>query len=244
MARNLKILVLGLVAVLALTAVAASSASAFTKFKADTGTNSFKGSQAGSAKFVTDPGTIECATGGFRGMVISGSEPETIETSDSTAAAGELEAGKHGLEWSTCKFLGFINLTIANNTCQFRIHASAGKVDIVPNSGECAAKGISFSALGCTVHIFPANGTGRNEGLSSLTFTNIGTGTGKSVKVEPNAIAGVAGITYTSEGCPSPTDTTSNGVYSSGSVAGGASVLLGGTTNTTNAMTASGISIL
>ncbi len=234
MTRNLKVLVLGLVAALALTAVAASSASAFTKFKADTGTTSFKGSQAGTAKFVTNAGTIECTGGTFRGMVTSGSETETVETSDSTAAAGETEAGKKGIEYSGCTFFIF-GVSVKNNGCQYKFHASSGQVDIVSGGGTCSTEGITFEGLGCKVHVRP------QTGLSGVTYTNSGSGTGKSVTVHPNP---VTGITYTAEGCPSGNGTASNGTYGDGSVSGSSSVLVGGTTNTTNAMAASGVSIV
>jgi hypothetical protein len=241
MTRILKVLVLGLVAALPLTAVAASSASAFTKFKADTGTTAVKGPQKGTAKFVFNPGTIECASGTFRGMVTSGAVSATIETGDSTAAAGEAEAGKKGIEWSNCTFLGIIGRSWSNNTCQLRFHAETGKVDIVPNSGTCASTGITFETIGCKIHLFPIPA---NQGLSGFTFTNSGTGTGKSVTVAPNASTGVVGITYTAEGCPFGNGIEiPNGEYSDSSVAGSSSVLIGGTTNTTNTMTASGISI-
>ncbi len=238
MTRNLKVLVLGLVAALALTAVAASSASAFTKFKADTGTTSFKGSQAGTAKFVTNAGTIECTGGTFRGMVTSGAETTTVETGESSAAAGETEFGKKGIEWSGCTFFIF-GVSIPSNGCQFRFHAptggTTGLVDVVNGGGTCATEGITFAALGCKLHIRP------QTGLSSVTYSNSGSGTGKSVKVEPNP---VTGITYTAEGCPAGNGTASNGTYGDGSVSGSSSVLIGGTTNTTNSMAASGISMV
>ncbi len=238
MTRNLKVLVLGLVAALALTAVAASSASAFTKFKADTGTTSFKGSVAGTFKTITNAGTIECTSGTFRGMVTSGSEPATIETSDSTAAAGETEAGKKGFEASGCTFFIF-GVQIRNNGCQFRFHAptggTTGLVDIVNGGGACSTEGLTFEALGCKLHFRP------QAGLSSVTYSNSGSGTGKSVKVQPNPISG---ITYTAEGCPSGNGTASNGVHGDSAVSGSSSFLLGGTTNTTNSMAVSGLSMV
>jgi hypothetical protein len=154
MTRNLKVLVLALVAVLATTAVAASSASAFTKFKADTGTTAFKGPQKGTAKLVTNAGTIECTSTIFRGMVTSGAETETVETSDSTAAAGETEAGKKGIEFSGCKFLTIINVALPTNGCQFRFHAATGKVDIVPTQGPALRTG-SVSRLWVARYVSP-----------------------------------------------------------------------------------------
>jgi hypothetical protein len=237
MTRNLKVLVLGLVAALALTAVAASSASAFTKFKATATTTTIKGPQAGTAKFTTNPGVIECSGGTFRGMVAAGTEPETVETSDSAETTGP-EANGKGLSYTGCKFLGFIGVEVKNNTCQYRFHAATGKVDIVPNSGTCASTGITFSAIGCNVKVLPI---AANQGLSGVTFSNSGSGAGASVNVQPNP---VTGISYTASGCPSGNGSFANGVYGDGSVVGSSGVLVGGTTNTTSTMVPAGASIV
>jgi hypothetical protein len=170
-------------------------------------------------------------------MVVSGSEPETIETSNSSETTGP-EANGSGIEFSGCKFLGSIGAAVATNTCQFRFHAATGKVDIVPNSGTCASTGITFEAIGCKVKLLPI---AANQGLSGVTFSNSGSGSGASVNVQPNPISG---ISYTASGCPSGNGSFANGVFSDSGVAGGSSNLLGGTTNTTSTMVPAGLSIV
>jgi hypothetical protein len=228
MTRSLKTLGLALVAVLALTAIAASSASAFTTFEApEAGTEAFKGTQSGTATFNTVNGSITCTGGTFRGMTTTGAHPE-IATSDSNATSGA-EVGTKGIEYSGCKFLGIIGVTVHNNSCQYNFHAATGVVDIVPSTGECATEGITFEAAGCKTHV-------RSQtGLSGVTYTNTGSGTtGRTVTVTPN----VSGITYQADtGCPTPT-ISHTGTYT------GSTVAVGGTTNTNTGMAARAVIIV
>ncbi len=153
----------------------------------------------------------------------------------SCSTKGRPKAGKRGIEYSGCRWLGFIKRASEHPWVSVRFHALTGTLDVVPNEGTCALSGITFSAFGCTVHIFPVSA---NQALAGVTYSNTGTGTGQSIKIQPNP---VDDIQYTAEGCPSGNGVTSNGVYGDANVAGGSSVLVGGTTNTTNAMTAKGV---
>jgi hypothetical protein len=221
MTRSLKTLGLALVAVLALTAIAASSASAFTTFEApEAGTEAFKGIQSGTVTFHIENGSITCSGGTFRGMTTTGAHAE-IATSDSNATSGA-EVGTKGIEYSGCKFLGIIGFAINNNGCQYNFHAVTGKVDIVPPSGTCASEGITFEAAGCKTHIKS------QTGLTGVTYTNGGSGTGRTMTVTPN----ISGIHYTADaGCP-VSGTFTNGTYT------GSTITFGGTTNTNTGMVA------
>jgi hypothetical protein len=230
MTRNLKVLVLGLVAALALAAVGASSASAITQFNSESETTSFSGKQTGTAKFTTDPGSIECTGGTFRGMITK-TVQTNVETSESTATSGP-EVGKKGIEYSGCTFLGFVGVTVNNNGCQYNFHTN-GTVDIINGGGSCSTEGITFNGGGCKVHVKP------QTGLSGVTYTNGGSGTTRTITVQPNP---VKEITYTAEGCiTGGNGTHSDGVYGDGSTKGSSSVPVGGTTTTNEGMTSKGV---
>jgi hypothetical protein len=211
MIRNLKVLGLAVVAVLALTAVAVSSASA-AEFVAGTGTTSAKGSQTEAAKFKTKNGTIECSSGTFRGMISEGKHT-TAETS-----AGE---GKKGIEYSGCKFLGFINVAVNTHECQYRFHSN-GEVDIIAvteGKAECEGSGITFEAAGCKTSV------GTQNGLTTVSYSNTTLEGKEAIKVSPN----VKSISYTASGCPSFNGTTNDGEYTKGSAPVGGSTGTPGT---------------
>ena len=222
MIRNLKVLGLALVAVLALSAVAVSSASA-TEFEAETGTTSGKGKQTENGKFKTKNGTIECTTGIFRGMPSAG-KFTTISTADSTATSGE-EVGKKGIEYSGCKFLGFINVTVNTTGCQYTFHAN-GETDV----GCEAGKSINFEAGGCKTKV------GTQAGLKSVSYANTTLEGKEAVKVTP----AVKLIKYTAEGggCPTFEGEAADGEYTKGSTP------VCGTNSTNSGMTATNVKFI
>jgi hypothetical protein len=208
MIRNLTILGLALAAVLAMAGAAAASATA-AEFNAGEGTTSAKGSQTEASKFKTKNGSIECPNGTFRGMLTEGRHT-SIETS-----AGE---GKQGIEYSGCKFLGFVGFAINFHECQYRFHAN-GEVDIVATGegkAECESRGITYEAAGCKTSIPPQNGAG------TASYSNTVLEGKEAIIVQPN----LTSITYTASGCPSFNGTASDGEYTKGKV------LVGGSTGT------------
>lgn len=165
MKRNLAVLGVAVVAVLAFAAVSASSALAFEDFLAQKELTSFRGLQSESVEFKLAGGTFICAPSGgvsnglIQGMFTPEKQP-TLETSDSAV-------GK-GVEYGNCTYQGKA-ATFNSNHCNFRFHAEQRTLDVIKNGTvteetECAANGMTFSSEGCVVRIKPE---AKNEGLPS-----------------------------------------------------------------------------
>jgi len=197
MTRNLKALGLAVVAVLALSAMVASAAQAApAKFKSEAANPSIRATQSEGAEFTAAGATITCTEGLFEGMAAGTEQPELL--------VDKIKYGK-------CKFL-FFNTTVETHKCGYNFHAGeggVGTVDIVANGNkECTEKGITFSAAGCTVSVFPQNG------LSEVKYANNGkAGNAREVIVTPN----VKNIVYDAAGlCPENGKGQKNGVYKKG----------------------------
>jgi hypothetical protein len=192
--KNLKILGLAFVAVLAMSAVVASaaSASAFTSSEAsgsETVTR-LTGSQEGSDVFTTDGGTVTCTTATYVGEV------KGTSTTEAEAAP----------TYSGCTAFGFVNVPIDTNGCKYKF-TSAGEIHIVC-PGEAA---IEVTAPGCTVTV----GTQTPTGPNTVEFTNIGSGSTMEITIDVT----LRGIHYIEHNrgsfpnCSNPTVTKTNGTY-------------------------------
>ena len=189
MIRNLKVLGLALVPVMALTAVAASSASALTAFTSEKAPVQLTATQEGNHVFDAAGNFITCKKASFSG------------TSSSTSVATITFSGTY----SECTFFG-VAVTVNMNGCAYVFHAN-GEVDV-----ECpTGKSIIFKAtiLGsfCEVSVGPQNG------LKTATYANIGTETTREVTMTPN----ITSIAYTANGglCKE-VGSLKNGAYTSG----------------------------
>jgi hypothetical protein len=210
MTRNLKALGVAVVAVLALSAMVASAAQA-AEFKSEEANPSIRATQTEAAEFTAAGATISCTEGVFQGMAVGASNPELLVDK---------------ISYNKCKFL-FFNTTVETHKCGYNFHAGAGgvgTVDIVANGNkECTEKGITFSAAGCTVSVFPQNG------LGEIKYANNGkAGNAREVIVTPN----VKNIVYDAAGlCPENGKGQKNGVYKKGaaSATGAKSTTFGAT---------------
>jgi hypothetical protein len=186
MIRNLKTLGLAVMAMFALTAVAASAAQAVEFHSEIENTTLTASTEAGSNSVFDAAGaSISCASATFTGTQAA----KTSATVTVTPA------------YTSCTFLGVLNVPVEMHGCQYRFHAG-GEVDVV--GAPC--NGITFEAVGCKVEVK------EQTGLKEATYTNLGSGTTREVTVTPH----VTGITYTSSGLCPKNGTFSDGNYTSG----------------------------
>lgn len=184
MKLNIKVLGLAVMAVLALTAVSASAALA-AEFHSEAETTNLTGTQTGNHVFNAAGAKITCKKASFTG-------------SQSGKNATEVTMGA---SYGECSFL-FFSVNVNMNGCSYKFH-STGVVDVV--GASCT--GITYEGAGCKVTV-PAQ-----NGLSSATFTNAGSGSTASINVSPS----VTGIKYNASGlCPETGTGLTNGKYESG----------------------------
>jgi hypothetical protein len=179
MIRNSKVLGLGLIVALALSAVVASAASA-SQYTASaypataTGSNS-----AGNETLTTPGGTVQCDSH-FQGSLSGASSTVAITP-----------------KYTNCVAFGFLNATVNMNGCYFILHATAhlgggvylAHLDIVCPPGTF----IVIISGTCEVGI-PAQTT-----LSSVKTTNLAGGT---VTVQPNITNITMNVKKDGFGCP------------------------------------------
>jgi hypothetical protein len=220
MIRNLKFVMLGLVAVLAFNAMTASGAMALQKFHSEGSPTKLTGSQEGQDVFKTDGGTVECTTATYVGEQ-TGTEVTEVEVAPT---------------YSGCTaFGGFAGAEILMNGCKYRFtitgedasHHATGTADIIcSGTNEITVIAKSFGTTKCTAHIHAQNG------LGTVTYTNVGTGATREVTVDVS----ITGITYnqtagTGFGACSSTETT-NGTYTGHALVTGEHTVGGVTTHT------------
>ncbi len=175
MSRNLKVLGLALVAVLALTALVGSTAQANEngKFTAATYPSTSSGIDTGTHEFTAAGGSVKCSHGTFSGTSSEASTTQTITP-----------------VYEECTAFGFVGATVTMNGCDYMFHLTGtgaggsynGNVDIVCPTG----KEITVDAGPCTIHI-----PGQN-GLGAVTFTNATSG-GISDIVNHANVSGIKG---------------------------------------------------
>jgi hypothetical protein len=198
MSRNIKVLGLALVAMLAMSAVVASAASATAfNFKSETVPTQLTGKQhAGNDVFTTDAGKVECTEATYLGE-------QTVSPVNNVSVVPT---------YTGCTAFGFANTPIDVNGCSYKFTAITkeagnfeGAVDIICPAGKV----IEVTAFGCTVTI------GSQTGLKKVTYTNVGAGTTREVTVDVN----LTGIKYEEHNkgifptCANNTVATTNGTY-------------------------------
>jgi hypothetical protein len=168
-------------AVLALAATQAATASAEPLFHSEVEHTLGVGSQEGSIVFTTDPGTVTCNK-------ITGSGTLAKKT------ATEVTLNSAYSECALKTIFGTIAITINMNGCEYIATADIEVHMICP-----AGKTMVISGPGCTLTVPPQSAT-------SVTYTNVGTGTTRELIAEEQG----TGITYSYSGftCGSGTNTT------------------------------------
>jgi len=176
--RNLKILGLALVAMLAMSAVAASMASADT-FTAEKYPVTITGDQDGQTDvFTTTAGTVSCKKATYVGTVAAASKEASATPT-----------------YSECTGLGF-PVTIDTNGCSYKFTmtdvvtdaSTTARVDIVcPGTEEITVTAKSGATTKCIIHIPP------QTTLSHVELSNIGTGTTREITGNIT----ISGIKYT-----------------------------------------------
>lgn len=170
MMRNLKVLGLALVAMLAMSAVASSMASADT-FTGESSPVALTGSQEGNDVFTITAGNTTCKEVIYTGTSASGVTTVTAipQYPEKTASGAQ-----------NCTSLGLPAL-VHSNGCSYLFHIGAGTegtLDIkCPEGKEVTVTAGYNVTTKCTIHV-PAQ-----TGLSKLTYSNVGTATGPTREV-------------------------------------------------------------
>jgi hypothetical protein len=181
MIRNLKVLGLALVAVLAMSAMVASAASASSYTGSAYPTTGTGSNTSGKETFTTPGGTVQCDSH-FEGTLAAASSTLTVTP-----------------KYTNCVAFGFLNATVDFMGCDYLFHAGAAQgggvynnsVDIVCEAGEGP---VTITAGTCKVDV-PAQ-----TGLTNVKTTN----SGSSVTVEPNVTGITMNVTTDGFGCPFP----------------------------------------
>jgi hypothetical protein len=192
MIRSIKVLGLGLLAALALSAAAASTASANPTFHSEFAGIFLTGGQTGVVANVltTDLGEMKCKIARFNGS----QGPMTTTTMTLTPNYEECKVGNQ-------------NALVTLNGCRYTFHLEEQTEPVEARMGiECpTGEEIEIDTPECTITVPPQNP------LKEVTFTNEGAGTTRAVIADLN----VGGIHYTEHGlgCAGATVTTENGTY-------------------------------
>jgi hypothetical protein len=181
MIRNLKVLGLALVAILAMSVMVASAASASTYTASSYTAIGTGANTAGKETFTTPGGTVQCDSH-FEGSLTAPSSTLTVTP-----------------KYTNCVAFGFLNATVDFMGCDYLFHAGASKgggvydnsTDIVCEAGEGP---VTITAGTCKVDV-PAQ-----TGLTNVKTTN----SGSSVTVEPNVTGIKLNVTTDGFGCPFP----------------------------------------
>ena len=192
MIRNLKVLGLALVAVLAMGAIAASAASAGS-FTSDAAVTNIVAGQVGEHEFVTNTGVVVCEVAHFTGE----QEGETTATVTSSPL------------YTECEFQGLFSITVSVNGCDYVFHASSateGTTDIAGCNESVPYIQVGSLAT-CRVRVQQQNGIG------PISYTEVGN------NVEINSEA--EGISYSESGLFCAGGAVNNGKYFGLSVAEG-----------------------
>jgi hypothetical protein len=211
--QRLKVIVLALLAVFAMSAVVASSAFAegtedefeFTGTAATwTGTNPAGNNHV----FEGNAGTVSCSKDEFKGEVPTGRKATTVNA--------------NVIKYENCTAFGFIGAKVTVTNCEYHFHGAGavgkGPTDLEPEStdkkhesqidldsvvGKVCSITISVSGTNCVITFKP------QTNLSKITYFNK---TATELEIE----AAVTGIAYTQTGsqCTGGTGNFTNGKYS------------------------------
>ena len=205
MIRNAKILGLALVAVLALTAIAASSASAL-KFTANSYPVHLTGTQSGSHKFTVTGSTVTCTTATFTGSATGASTTQTMTPI-----------------YTGCTAFGFINSTVTGfphtgGNCDYLFGEPTSSAGVITGHAAltCASGDVQIDAGPCTVTLQPAN----NTTLKTNTYT-LNTPAAGEITVDTNITNVHAEVTKSEFGCPISKGTHTNATYTGNTVVKG-----------------------
>jgi hypothetical protein len=192
MAHILKTLSLAIIAVLAMSAAAASAASANPLFHFEQEDTTLTGSQGQIVANIltTDLGELKCKTVKFSGTT------GAVTTTTMTLKP----------KYEECQLAGE-NASVTENGCGYLFHLAAATENYEASMDiECpAGKQLVVHVPNCTTTVPP------QAGLKSVTFTNEGEATTRSIIADLN----IGEIHYVEhgEGCASETETTENGTY-------------------------------
>jgi hypothetical protein len=180
MIRNLKVLGLALVALLAMSALA-STASA--QFESEAESTNLTVSTNAMQKFAPSEGStaVECTT-----IKVTGTQTGTANTTVTIAP-----------EYSNCEtFLGAAT-AVKTNGCKYVFHLAKGST-----SGTTDVECEGSNTIEITVGSICKYTIGTQTGLSSVNFKNTGSGTTREVVVEPNVKGIVSTRTTNDFFCP------------------------------------------
>jgi hypothetical protein len=183
MIRNLKVLGLAMVAVLAMSAMVASAASAH-EFKSEAASTQLTGKQVGEHVFTAEGNEVKCTTATFNGTQ-SGTEADevTIHPEYGKGLDPEGNPGK-------CRFSA-LTATVTTTGCDYKFDSETSEAGHATTQVVCAEKSnITISLSGCTITI------GAQTVDGGVSFDNEGSGTTQQVKVTATA----TGIDYSASG--------------------------------------------
>lgn len=174
---------------------AAASAASAAQFHAENAPATLTGGQKATHVFTTDAGTITCTTASFPG----------------SATSTVLSTVRVAPSYSGCSYFGWVSAEVHMNGCEYEFTSPSGSgssftgdVGIVCPEG----KEILVTASGTCTTRFAASP--HNSDLGRVTYTNLGSGTGRKVLVESN----VSGIEYSQSGFLCATENgKTNGTY-------------------------------
>jgi len=172
--RNIKILGLAFIAMLAMSAFAAATASA-DEFNAESYTASLTGAKDGEDVFTTTAGLVKCTTPTYTATI-------TEKTTKITAAPS----------YTGCTGFGFpaeVITTGCNYVFTVNAVGTEGDVDLeCSGSNEITVVAKSGATVKCTVHV-----KSQTDIEGTITYTNIGAGATREVTLAAN----LKGIDYT-----------------------------------------------
>ena len=188
MNRKLKALGLALVAVFALSAMSAATASAELFHAGAHGT--VVGTNVGEEVFTTTAGTVKCKSATYTG----------------TSATNTPGSQTVKPVYKECTAFGFVNTVIDPGTCEYRFNTpvnTTSTVDII----NCGANGVVVTAFNCEVTI------PNQTGLSHVVFSNVAGSSPEHIQANVT----ISGITYIqhSKSFPGCNEAGTNGVKTS-----------------------------
>lgn len=192
MTARLKVSVLAVLALAAISAFASAAQALPPEFHVEKAPATLKGQGLNAHRMTFDGGVVQCNNSTFHGT------QEALTTTTMTLTP----------TYAGCTAFGFVGVPIDVNGCAFLLHLVAGSNPPTATSDiECpVGQEITITAPFCTIHIEP------QVGLSHVIIDNQGAGAAR----DSVATFTLTGIKYTeTAGCPGPGAgvTTNNGTY-------------------------------
>jgi hypothetical protein len=185
-----------LMAIVALCAATASSASAFTEFLSSPVGQEILADQTTTHIFTVEEKEVTCTTAHFSAKSATEAFTEILVTP----------------VYSGCTAFTFIKSEVLMNECDFDLHIN-GTVDILCPTGKSIEIDVN-NGSGCVITI------GAQNGLKGITYENV---TGKNGRLSVDILINVTGIAATSngKGLGCPTAGAHTGTYTGSAVAEG-----------------------